>query len=139
MVTTYPCGKPDLPSFASHWRYLPRRLDGTTAGRVISPFLPCVCHPKIKDDRAHAGSGPSRVRRRLFVACLGEHLWPPKDLQFSQMILSILCRGRRFQTSGHSDFEILSNFGESSNFTVVKADTASAACQPQHDFCCCHL
>ena len=40
--------------------------------------------------------------------------------------LGHLCRGRRFQTSGHSDFGILSNLGASSNFTW-KADAASAA------------
>ena len=26
------CGQPGSPSFATHWRFLPRRLDGTTAG-----------------------------------------------------------------------------------------------------------
>ena len=33
--------------------------------------------------------------------------------------------------SGHSDFGIFNNFGASSIFTWVKADTASAAC-PAH-------
>ena len=39
-----------------------------------------------------------------------------------------LCRGRRIQISGHSDFENLSNFGTSSIRSWVQADTASAAC-----------
>ena len=42
-----------------------------------------------------------------------------------------LCRGKRIQTSGHSDFGILSNFRASSIFTWVLADTASAACPAQ--------
>ena len=47
--------------------------------------------------------------------------------------LGHLCRGSRIQTSGHSDFQILSNVGASSNFTWVSADTASAAGPPQPD------
>ena len=42
-----------------------------------------------------------------------------------------LCRGRRIQMSGHSDLGIFNNFGASSIFTSVSADTASAAC-PAH-------
>ena len=42
-----------------------------------------------------------------------------------------LCRGRRIQMSGHSDFGIFSNFGSSSILTRVLSDTASAAC-PTH-------
>ena len=36
---------------------------------VDSPFPLCVCHPPIKGVCTHAGSGPSRARRRLS--------WPP--------------------------------------------------------------
>ena len=58
-----------------------------------------------------------------------------------------LCRGRRIQISGHSDFGILSNLGASYNFTWVYADTASAACPSQPGnlaitsiiFCSSHL
>ena len=42
-----------------------------------------------------------------------------------------LCRGRRIQMSGHSDFGIFNNSWASSIFTWVKADTASAACPSQ--------
>ena len=42
-----------------------------------------------------------------------------------------LCRGRRTQISGHSDFENLSNFGTPSILSWVQADTASAACPAQ--------
>ena len=71
----------------------------------------------------------------------------PQDLQFSSMILAILCRGRRIQTSGHSDFGFFCNFGASSNFTGVQADTASAACPSlsgnlaitSMNFCSSHL
>ena len=45
--------------------------------------------------------------------------------------LGHLCRGRRIQTFGHSEFGILSNLGASSNFTWELADTASAACPSQ--------
>ena len=45
--------------------------------------------------------------------------------------LGHLCRGRRIQKSEHSDFEILSNLGASSNFIWVYVDTASAACPSQ--------
>ena len=38
---------------------------------------------------------------------------------------------RRIQMSGHSDLGIFNNFGASSIFTWVQADTASAACPPQ--------
>ena len=41
--------------------------------------------------------------------------------------LGHLWRGRRIHTSGHSDSGNLSNLGESSNCSSVKADTASAA------------
>ena len=33
VATTYPCGQPSSSSLATKWRFLPRRLDGTTAGR----------------------------------------------------------------------------------------------------------
>ena len=45
--------------------------------------------------------------------------------------LDHVCRGRRIQTSGHSDFGIFSDVGPSSILTLVCADTASAAC-PAH-------
>ena len=57
-------GQPGSSSFGSHWRILPRRLDGTTAG-CYSSFTPCVCHPWTTGVCTHAGSGPSRARRRL--------------------------------------------------------------------------
>ena len=37
-----------------------RRLEGTVAGRVISPISPCVCHPSKKGVCTHAGSGPGK-------------------------------------------------------------------------------
>ena len=33
-----------------------------------------MCHPARKGDSTHAGSGPLRVRRRLFCACLGDSI-----------------------------------------------------------------
>ena len=42
-----------------------------------------------------------------------------------------LCRGKRIQMSGHSDFGILKNLWTSSIFTWVWTDTASAACPSQ--------
>ena len=70
----------------------------------------------------------------------------PRDLQFSHDF-GHLCRGKRIQTSGHSDLGILSNLGESSHFTQVQADTACAACPSQPGnlaitsmiFCSSHL
>ena len=38
---------------------------------VKSSFPPCTCHPPVWVF-AHTGSGPSRVCRRLFTACLGD-------------------------------------------------------------------
>ena len=32
VAATYPCGQPGSSSFASHWKFLPRRLDGATEG-----------------------------------------------------------------------------------------------------------
>ena len=56
---------------ASHWRYLPRQQDGTTAGRLDLPSpSPACATPSPKGAGTHAGSGPSRVRR-LFWTCLG--------------------------------------------------------------------
>ena len=65
VATTCPCGRPGSSSFASHWRFLPCGLDGTTV-------LPRVCHPGRKGVCTHAGLGPSRARRRLLKACLGD-------------------------------------------------------------------
>ena len=48
--------------------------------------------------------------------------------------LGHLYRGRRIQTSGHSDLGIWSNLGASSNLTWVWADTASAACPSQPSY-----
>ena len=42
-----------------------------------------------------------------------------------------LCRGRRIHMSGHFDCGIFINFGASSIFTWVLADTTSAACASQ--------
>ena len=42
-----------------------------------------------------------------------------------------VCRGKRIQTSGHSDFGILSNLGASSQFFLGKAQTSSTACPLQ--------
>ena len=40
---------------------------------VNSSFSPCVCHPWTRGVFCtHAGSGPSRVRRRLLSTCLGD-------------------------------------------------------------------
>ena len=47
--------------------------------------------------------------------------------------LGHLCRGKRVQMSGHSDFVIFSNFGESSIFIWAYANTASAAFTAQPD------
>ena len=54
----------------------------------------------------------------------------PRDLNFSYDF-GHLCRGRRIQTSGHSDFGISSNLGAPFNFIRVYADPASAACPSQ--------
>ena len=64
-------GSPVLP---------PLRLTGGIAtptrryhGRMlIHPSPPCMCHPCSTGDNTHAGSGPSRVRRRLLWTCLGD-------------------------------------------------------------------
>ena len=70
-------GKPGSPSFASHWRFLPRRLDGTTAGCSFILLPPCVCHPWTRGVCTHAGSGPSQARRRLLGTCFGDPSpWP---------------------------------------------------------------
>ena len=61
--------------------------------------------------------------------------------------LGHLCRGRRIQMSGHSDFGTFNKFGASLIFTWVLAGIASAACPAHpwqsgydiHDSCCCHL
>ena len=64
-------GSPALPplrltgGFATPTRTVPRQ-------DVYSSFLPCVCHPRSLDVGTHAGSGQSRVRRRLLWTCLGD-------------------------------------------------------------------
>ena len=71
MAATYPCGQPGSSSFASHWRFLPRRLDGTTAGcQFILPLLHVPLRPKgcLHTCRFR----PLRARRRLLTACLGD-------------------------------------------------------------------
>ena len=47
------------------------------------------------------------------------------------MIFGHLCRGRRIQLSGHSDFGIFNNLWASSIWTWVQPDIASAACPSQ--------
>ena len=62
--------QPGSSSFASHWWFLPRRLDGTTGGRFLAR-LPLHVPPATLGVSTHAGSGPSRVRRRLLRTCPG--------------------------------------------------------------------
>ena len=59
-----------------------------------------------------------------------------------------LCRGRRIQMSGHSDFRIFTNLRASCIFTWVLPDTVSICClsiatkqsgNAIHDLNCCHL
>ena len=57
-------GSPVLPPL-----YSPRRQDGTTAGRYFALLHMRVPPPGV---RTHAGSGPSRVRRHLLAAYLGD-------------------------------------------------------------------
>ena len=53
--------------------FLPRRLDGTTAGRSFAlPLLHVPLHRQ--GVCTHASSGPSRVRRSLFDARLGDSI-----------------------------------------------------------------
>ena len=48
---------------------------------LIHPSLPPCATPSHKGVSTHAGSGPSRVRRRLFGTCLGDPIsWPPLGL-----------------------------------------------------------
>ena len=68
-------GQPGSPSFATHWRYC--HADLTVPRQdVNSSFPPLRVPPSLVGARTHAGSGPSRVRRRLLQACL----WDPISL-----------------------------------------------------------
>ena len=69
---------------------LPRRLDGTTAGcQFILPPRACAT-PIRKSVCTHAGSGHSRVRRRLFGTCLGDPipLAIPLRIEFLNIVIS---------------------------------------------------
>ena len=71
VATTYPCGQPGSPSFATHWRFFAtptRRYHG----RMLIHPSPLRVPPSGQGVCTHAGSGPSRVRRRLFLICLGD-------------------------------------------------------------------
>ena len=71
VAATYPFSAARLSPFATHWRYC--HADWTVPRQdVNSSFLSCVCHPDVKGAHTHAGWGPSRFRRRLLSACLGD-------------------------------------------------------------------
>ena len=78
---------------------------------------------------------------KIFSNCLSHNSpakgWPYRFLSRGTTGSSILdhdlghlCRGRRIQMSGHSDLAIFKNFGASSIFTWVSADTASVLRNP---------
>ena len=81
-----PCGSLEVFATPS------RRYYGRT---LIRPSSSCTCQPNRKGVCTHAGSGPSRVRRRLFAACLGDTI-PPGHSQSCSSIpsncSSFLCR-----------------------------------------------
>ena len=113
---------------------------------VIFSFFPAILMPSTFSERndpcfrwtnIHSQFGPfyHPNSNKASSICLSQNIpatgWPfwvsfKRDLQCLPRISAILCRGRRIQTSGHSDSWILSNLGASCNFSWDKADAASA-------------
>ena len=135
---------------------------------IFVSFQPIWCHPRtqigtvllhcVRINIPNWKPSPSHASNRIFLNCLSRNSlakgWPYRFRSRGTTGSSILdhdfghlCRGRRVQMSGHADFGIFNNFGASSIFTWVLADTASAAlsCAPWqsgydiHDFSGCHL
>ena len=121
--------------------------------KVFVSFQPIWCHPhtqirktlfhgvRISIPKWKPFSQP--YFKRIFSNCLFNNspakAWPYRFHSRRTTGCSILdhdfghvCRGGRIQISGHSDFGIFNNFGASSMFTRVQADTASADCPPLH-------
>ena len=95
-----------------------------------------------KEDIPKLGIFSQPCFKRIFSNCLSHNSpakgWPyrfrSRGTTGSSMLdhdLGHLCRGRRIQMSGHSDFGTFNDLGASSIFTWVSADTASAGC-PAH-------
>ena len=118
----------------------------------VASFLPFWYRPRTRIRIILIGDGwtdiPSSVLSAIrFEATCSRLVLPIIDLQedirtnFFPVLRPVLqrCatffrhlyRGRRVQTSGHSDSGCFSNVGESSTLTWVQADTASLAC-PAH-------
>ena len=64
-------GSPALPPLRLTGVFLPRPTGRYHGRMLIHPSPPACATPAAKVVCTHAGSGPSRVRRRLFLACLG--------------------------------------------------------------------
>ena len=97
---------------------------------------------RLTNKHSQFGTFSQPCSNRTFTNCLSHNSpakgWPYRFLSRGTTGSSILdndlghlCRGRRIQMSGHSDFGIFNNLWASSIFTWVYADTASAAC-PEH-------
>ena len=91
--------------------------------------------PNLEFSSIHVLIGLSQIAFPIIVHAKG---WPYRFRSRGTTGSSILdhdfghlCRGRRIQMSGHSDFGIFNNLWASSIFTWVLADTASAACPSQ--------
>ena len=73
VATTYPCGLPGSPSFATHWRYC--HADSTVPRQdVNSSFSSCVCHPLVKGVCTHT---QVRDPRESAAACCRPALGTP--------------------------------------------------------------
>ena len=58
---------------------------------VNSSFPPCVCHPSGKRCLHTRRSGPSRVRRRLFLTCLALAIRLPRSILMEFKFFSHVC------------------------------------------------
>ena len=91
-------GQPGSSSFAAHWRYC--HADLTVPRQDVNSSFPNACATSHQGVCTHAGSGPSRVRRRLFGTCLGDPVFlrgfPMRPSFPAPQCLQPLCHRSKF-------------------------------------------
>ena len=110
-----------------HWVYvlfLSSQFDVIHTQIRITLFSRCTNkHSQLETSPNRARIGFSQIAFPITVLPKGDHTDFVQEerlgLPYWTMILAILCRGRRIQMSGHSDFGIFNNLGASSIFTWV--------------------
>ena len=124
----------------------------STSDQGFVSFQPILCHPRTQieiilfhdeqRDIPNLETFSQPCFNWIFSNCLSHNSpakgWPYRFRSRGTTGSSILdhdfghvCRGRRTQMSGHSDFEIFNNFGSILHFFWVWTDSASAACPAQ--------